>query len=167
MTKLGKQAGRKPSRPLAAGPLRSDGEKFGEVARSRRKVSPCGEFLFAHTKRSKKPKAAPLGTCFSDPISFVLPIETIRKAVPAFRGQVSPSGEFLFARAKRNQKRAGGRLRRTASAKGALWSLASFPPDPRFYEGPYKPCTTPHPARKARTHEAPLFAAAPLYYLSG
>ena len=45
-------------------------------------------------------------------------------------GQVSPGGEFLFVRTKRNQKCAGGRPRRTASAKGALWSLAPFPPDP-------------------------------------
>ena len=74
------------------------------------------------------PRASPLGTAFPAPFLLTAPKETV--------SQVSPDGDLLSVRTESRQRCAGGRPRRTASAKDALLSSASFPPVPRCYEGP-------------------------------
>ena len=69
-----------------------------------------------------------MGTTFPTPFLLTAPKETV--------SQVSPDGDLLSVRTESRQRCAGGRPRRTASAKDALLSSASFPPVPRCYEGP-------------------------------
>ena len=68
------------------------------------------------------------GAFFPAPFLLTAPKETV--------SQVSPDGDLLSVRTESRQRCAGGRPRRTASAKDALLSSASFPPVPRCYEGP-------------------------------
>ena len=92
-----------------------------------RGVSPC--FL-------APPKAVALGSLFPAPISFVLPKETVDKAAPAFGGARLRLAASFFLPAQKETKNAPG------DGRGGLrppraWprSLASSPPDPRFYGG--------------------------------
>ena len=94
-------------------------------------VLPAGR----RTERGR-PKAAPWGTIFPDPISFDSAKRNGGKSHPGFSGKVSPCGEFLFVRTKRNQKCAGGQARRNFRHQGRAFVPSACTPGPPFLRGP-------------------------------
>ena len=119
-------------------------------------VLPAGR----RTERGR-PKAAPWGTIFPDPISFDSAKRNGGKSHPGFSGQGFALRRVSFVRTKRNQKCAGGQARRNFKHQGRAFVPSACTPGPPFLRGP-RIRSASHSVRRAKSGHPLLLFPLPL-----
>ena len=110
-----------------------------------------------------KPRASPLGTYFSNPISFDSAKKNDGKSRPGFSGSGFASRRPSFRSCEKKAKaRRGLGAEELQASRARSRSKRLHPRTPVFTGAQDKIRVLFFPAHKVRTHEAPLFAVAPL-----